>query len=60
MKFELKMALRRALTLEKVGKWDQAVKEFSHVVHLADGTPNANLAQEHIRQIQAKRATGEA
>jgi hypothetical protein len=56
--YELKTSLRRALTLEKAGKWDQAVKEFSHVVHLADGAPNANLAQEHIQQIEARRTTG--
>lgn len=58
--FELKMALRRALTLEKNGQWDHALKEFTHVVHLAGDTPNGNLAQEHIRQIQTKRTTGNA
>ena len=55
--WELKMSLRRALTLEKRGQWDQAIAQLEQVIQKFGNTPNADLAREHIRQIRAKMGT---
>lgn len=53
--WELKMALRKAMTLEKQSKFAEAIEQFLHVAERAGpGHPNAELAQERIRQLQAK------
>ena len=55
--WELKMSLRKALTLEKRGQSDQAIAQFEQVIQRFGNTPNADLAREHIRQIRAKTGT---
>ena len=55
--WELKMSLRRALTLEKRGQWDQAIAQLEQVIKKFGNTPNADLAREHIRQMRAKMGT---
>ncbi len=53
--WELKMALRRAMTLEKRGRYAEAIRQFEQVIERAgEGHPNAELARERIRQLQAK------
>jgi hypothetical protein len=53
--WELKMALRKAATLEKQGRLEDAIKQLEAVAEKAgDGHPNAALARERIRQLQAK------
>jgi hypothetical protein len=53
--WELKMSLRKAATLEKRGHYAEAIQQFEHVVErTAAGHPNAELARERIRQLQAK------
>ena len=52
--WELKMALRKAATLEKQGRYAEAIKQYEHVVERAgQGQPNAELARERVRQLQA-------
>lgn len=56
--WELKMALRKAMTLEKQGKYAEAIEQFRHVAECAGpGHPNAELVQERIRQLQTKKTT---
>jgi hypothetical protein len=53
--WELKMALRKAKTLERRGRYADAIKQFEHVAERAGpGHPNADLARERIRQLQAR------
>jgi hypothetical protein len=53
--WELKMALRKAMTLEKQGKYAEAIQQFGNVAEKAgEGHPNAELARERIRQLQVK------
>ena len=53
--WELKMALRKASTLEKQGRFDDAIKQLEAIAERAGGAhPNATLARERIRQLQAK------
>ena len=59
--WELKMALRKAATLEKRGHYAEAIRQFEHVVERTEaGHPNAELARERIRQLQAKVQDGPA
>ena len=53
--WELKMALRKAIALEKRGEYAQAIKQFELVAEKAgDGHPSAAMARERVRQLQAK------
>ena len=53
--WELKMALRKAATLERRGRFEEAVRQLEAVAKRAgDGHPNAALARERIRQLQAR------
>lgn len=53
--WELKMALRKALTLEKRGEFPAAIKQFELVAQKAgEGHPSATMARERIQQLQAK------
>ena len=52
--FELKMALRKALSLEQRGQWAEALKQWEVVIKLAGDHPNSGLAKEHMRQIQER------
>jgi hypothetical protein len=53
--WELKMALRKALALEKRGEFAEAIKQFEKVAEKAgEGHPNAAMARERIRQLQAR------
>jgi hypothetical protein len=53
--WELKMALRKALALEKRGEYAAAVKQFELVAEKAgDKNPIAATARERIRQLKAK------
>jgi integral membrane sensor domain MASE1 len=53
--WELKMALRKAATLEKQARLKDAIKQLEAVAERAgEGHPNAALARERIRQLQAK------
>lgn len=59
--FDLKMTLRKAKTLEKQGKYREAIQQLELVAERAGaGHPNAALAHERIRQLQAKMQTAEA
>jgi hypothetical protein len=59
--WELKMALRKAITLERRGRYAEAIKQFEHVAERAGaGHPNAELARERIRQLQIKVQQGPA
>lgn len=53
--WELKMALRKANTLEKRRQYAAAVEQFEHVIRVAgDGHSNADLARERIRLLREK------
>ena len=53
--WELKMAVRKALALERRGDVAAAVKQFELVAQKAgESHPSAVLAREHIQQLQAK------
>jgi hypothetical protein len=53
--WELKMAVRKALALEKSGKLAAAITQFELVAQKAgQGHPSAAMAQERVRQLQAK------
>src|SRR5262249_23117786 len=53
--WELKMALRQGATLEKQGRFGEAIKQLEAVAEIAGaGRPNASLARERIRQLRAK------
>jgi hypothetical protein len=53
--WELKMALRKAATLEKLGRFAEAIKQLEAMADKAgDGHPNAALVRERIRQLQAR------
>jgi hypothetical protein len=59
--WELKMALRKAMTLERQGRHAEAIKQFEHVAERAGaGHANAELARERIRQLQARAQDGPA
>ncbi len=59
--WELKMALRKAATLEKQGHYAEAIRQFEHVVERTPvGHPNAELAGERIRQLRSKMPGGPA
>jgi hypothetical protein len=59
--WELKMALRKALALEKRGAYAQAIKQFELVAERAgEGHPSAAMARERVRQLQAKVSGGSA
>ena len=52
--WKLKMALRKAATLEKQGRLEDAIEQLEAVAAQAgEGHPNASLARERIRQLQA-------
>jgi hypothetical protein len=51
--WELKMAVRKALALEKRGDVQGAIKQFEYVAQKAGPEhPSAALAQEHIKELQ--------
>ena len=53
--WEPKMALRKTVTLEKQGQFEDAIKQLEAVAEGAgEGHPNAALARERIRQLQAE------
>jgi hypothetical protein len=53
--WELKMALRKALALERRGKIAAAIQQFELVAQKAgDGHPSAAMARERARQLQAR------
>jgi integral membrane sensor domain MASE1 len=53
--WKLKMDLRKSATLEKQGRLEDAIKLWEAVAEQAgEGHPNASLARERIRQLQAK------
>ena len=54
-------ALRKAATFEKRGHYAEAIRQFVHVLQSTEaGHPNAELARERIRQLQAKVEEGPA
>lgn len=54
--WELKMALRKALALEKRGDYSAAVKQFELVAEKAgEGNAIAATARDRVRQLQAKK-----
>jgi hypothetical protein len=52
--WEMKMSLRKAMTLEKRGHLQEAIAQFEHVIAKAGNHPNADLARERIRLLQEK------
>jgi uncharacterized membrane protein len=55
--WEQKMLLRKALNLEKEGRWDEALSHWREVIARSASHPdNAALAREHIRAIQDRKA----
>jgi hypothetical protein len=53
--WEMKMALRKAATLEKQGRYAEAIRHFQAVAERAgEGHPNAALARERIQQLRTK------
>jgi hypothetical protein len=53
--WELKMALRKALALEKRGDIAAAIKQFELVAEKAgEGHPSAKMARERVQQLQAR------
>jgi len=53
--WKLKMDLRKAATMEKQGRFEDAIRQWEEVAEQAgEGQPNASLARERIRQLQAK------
>jgi hypothetical protein len=53
--WELKMALRKALALEKRGEHAAAIKQYELAAEKAgDGHPSAAMARERIKQLRDK------
>jgi hypothetical protein len=53
--WELKMAVRKALALEKRGNLAAAVKQYELVVQKAgEGHPSANMARERVQQLRTR------
>jgi hypothetical protein len=53
--WELKMALRKALALERRGQYAAAIKQFELVAEKAgEGHPTVATARERIQKLQAK------
>lgn len=53
--WELKMALRKAVALEKRGQLAEAIQQLEHVAEQAgEGHANAQLARERIRVLREK------
>lgn len=59
--WELKVAKRKALALEKKGAYAQAIQQFELVAERAgEGTPTAAMARERIQRLRTKVADGGA
>jgi hypothetical protein len=57
--WELKMALRKAIALEKRGRLDAAARQFDLVAERAGaGHPTAAVARERAEQLRARLAGG--
>jgi hypothetical protein len=53
--WEIKMALRKALALEKRGEIAAAIKQFELVAQKAgEGHPSATMARERVLQLQTR------
>ncbi len=52
LEWGIKMVLKKAITLEKNGKHEEAILQFEQFIEKTDNEQNANLAREHIARIR--------